>query len=438
MQVTVETTGSLERRMTVAVPAQRMEQEIAARLRRLSQTARFPGFRPGKAPMKMVEAQYGGKVTEEVAGDLIRVTFHEAVSEKGLKPAGGPDIEPKSMNRGKDFEYTATFEVYPEITRLEIKGARIERPVVTIGELDVAHTLDKLRRQRVGWNPVERPAAIGDRLLLDFQGMLDGAPFEGGEARDFPLVLGSNTWVDGFEAGLVGARAGESRTLDVTFPADYRNTLLAGKPVQFAVSVKQVDAPVLPEVNDEFAVILGVADGKVETLRVEVRASLERELAERVRRELREQVFKAIIKANPIDVPKALERSEIEHLIQTSRAALEAQGLPASQMPPRDLQHYAEQARQRVTLGLIFAEMVKVRGLAIDPQRVRARVEELAAGYDNPKEYIGWQYAKRERIAEIESRVLEDQAVALLLATAGVVDKPMTFQELMQPGQPAA
>jgi trigger factor len=413
-----------------------LEQEIAARLRHLSQTARFPGFRPGKAPMKMVEAQYGGKVTEEVAGDLIRATFHEAVSEKGLKPAGGPDIEPKRMDRGQDFEYTATFEVYPEITQLEIKGTRIERPVVTIGEEDVAHTLDTLRRQRVGWEPVERPATSGDRVVLDFQGMLDGVPFEGGAARDFPLVLGNNTLVDGFEAGLVGARAGESRTLDVTFPADYRNTQLAAKAVQFAVTVKQVSAPVLPEVNDEFAVALGVADGKVETLRVEVRANLERELAERVRRELREQVFKAIVQVNPIDVPKALERSEIEHLIETSRATLAAQGLSASQMPG-DPQRIASQARQRVALGLILAEMVKARELAIDPQRVRARVEELAAGYDKPQEFISWQYAKRERIAEIESRVLEDQAVELLLAGADVVDKPMTFQELMRPAPSA-
>ena len=436
MQVTVETTGSLGRRMTVAVPALRMQQEIAARLRRLSQTARFPGFRPGKAPMKMVEAQYGGKVTEEVVGDLIRATFHEAVNEKGLKPAGGPSIEPKHLSPGKDFEYTATFEVYPEIKQLEIKAARIERPVVTISDADVIRTLDTLRRQRMGWTPVERAAINGDRLLLDFQGMQNGVPFDGGEAKDFPLVLGNNTLVDGFESGLVDARAGEQRTLDIIFPVDYRNTQLAGKPVQFAVTVKQVNAPVLPEADDTFAVALGVADGKVETLRAEVRANLTRELAERVRRALREQVFKAIIEVNPIDVPKALEQSEIDHLLEAGRAALEAQGLPASQMPG-DPQRYVEQARQRVALGLILAELIRVKGLVIDSQRVRTHVEELAAGYDNPQEFISWQYAKRERIAEIESRVLEDQAVDLLLASANVVEKSMTFQELMQPGPPA-
>lgn len=437
MHVTVETTGNLGRRMTVAVPAARMEQEIAARLKRLSQTARFPGFRPGKAPMKMVEAQYAGKVLEEVAGDLIRATFYEAVNEKGLKPAGGPDIQPKNMNRGKDFEYTATFEIYPEVKRLEIKGARIERPVVTVGEEDVNRTIDSLRRQRVGWNPVERAAANEDRVLIDFQGMLDGVPFEGGEARDFPLVLGNNTLIDGFESGLIGARAGESRTLDVTFPADYRNTRLAGKKVQFAVTVKQVNEPVLPEVNDEFARALGVADGKIETLRREVRANLERELAERVRRELREQVFKAVIEANPLDVPKALEQSEIEHLIQSSRANLEARGVPGNQLPG-DPQLYAEQARKRVTLGLILAEMVQAKSLSVDAQLVRARIEELAAGYDNPQEFVDWHYANRERLAEIESKVIEDRAVELLLATAEAVDKPMSFQELMRPEQPDA
>lgn len=432
MQVTVESTGTLGRRMTVAVPAQRMQQEIAARLRRLSQSARFPGFRPGKAPMKMVEAQYGGKVTEEVVGDLIRATFHEAVNEKGLRPAGGPNIEPKMLSPGQDFEYIATFEVYPEIKHLEISGQRIERPQVNISDADVLHTLDSLRRQRVSWNPVERPAANGDRLLLDFQGMLNGVVFEGGEAKDFPLVLGNNTLVDGFEAGLVGARAGEHRTLDVNFPADYRNAALAGKPVQFAVMVKQVNEPLLPEVNDEFARTLGVADGQVATLRAEVRANLERELAERVRRELREQVFKAVIEANPIDVPKVLEQKEVEHLRESSRANLEAQGLPANQLPS-DPHWYAEQARKRVALGLILAEMVKAKGLAIDAQRVQTRLEELAAGYDNPQEFVAWHYAKRERMAEVESKVLEDQAVELLLAGAQVVDKPMSFQELMRP-----
>jgi len=432
MQVTVESTGTLGRRMTVAVPADRVEKEFAARLRRLSQTARFPGFRPGKAPMKMVEAQYGGKVLEEVVGDLIRSTFYEAVSEKGLKPAGGPSIEPKHIDRGKDFEYTASFEVYPEVTRLDIQGCRIERPVATVADEDVGRTIESLRQQRVSWRPAERPATNGDRVIIDFQGSVDGQPFEGGAASDFPLVLGNNVLIDGFEAGLVGAKAGDHRTLDLRFPADYRNVALAGKAVQFAVTLKQVNEPVLPEVNEDFARALGVADGSVEILRREVRGNLERERDDRTRRVLRDQVFKALTEANGFEVPKAMEQEEIQRLIKMSRANLEAQGMSASQLPT-DPALYASQARSRVKLGLILAEIIRKHGLKPDPAKVRARIEELAASYDDPREYIAWHYASPERLAEAESQVLEDQVVELLLETAETVEKPMSFQELVRP-----
>jgi trigger factor len=418
--------------MTVAVPAERVEREFSSRIKRVSQTARFPGFRPGKAPMKMVEAQYGGQVMDEVVGDLIRSTFYEAVSEKGLKPAGGPEIQPRPVDRGHDFEYTATFEIYPEISRLDIQGCKIERPAVTVGDEDLNRTLDTLRHQRVTWSPVERAAQNGDRVIIDFQGSIDGTVFEGGTAHDFPLVLGNNTLIDGFESGLVGARAGDTRTLDLVFPADYRNASLAGKKTQFAVTVKQVNEPVLPEVNEEFARALGVADGKVETLRAEVRENLERELAERVRRELREQVFKTLLDVNPFEVPKALEQSEIQGLIQMTRSNLAAQGIPGNQVPT-DPALYAEQARSRVKLGLILAELARTRGLKADPGQVRARVELLAASYEDPREFIDWHYAKPGRLAQIEAQTLEEQAVDLLLEGAIVVDKPTTFQELMQP-----
>lgn len=432
MQVTVESTGTLGRRLTVAVPADRLEKEFAARLKRLSQTARFPGFRPGKAPMKMVEAQYGGKVLEEVAGDLIRSTFHEAVSEKGLKPVGGPDIEPKHLGRGKDFEYIASFEIYPEVTRLDIQGSRIERPVVTVTEDDVTRTIESLRQQRMNWRPVERAAANGDRVTIDFQGSVDGKPFEGGAASDFPLVLGNNTLIDGFESGLVGAGAGETRTLDLQFPDGYRNAALAGKATQFVVTVKQVNEPVLPEVNADFARALGVADGDVETLRREVRGNLERERDDRARRLVREQVFKALIDLNGFEVPKAMEQEEIRRLIQMGRASLQAQGLPAGQVPTNPAL-YADQARNRVKLGLILAEIVRKQGLKADPAKVRGRIEEQATSYDDPREYIAWHYASPERLADAESQVLEDQVLAILLKTAEVVDKTMTFQELVRP-----
>ena len=432
MQVTVESTNSLGRRMTVAVPAARLEGEIATRLKRLSLKARFPGFRPGKAPMKMVEAQYGGQAMEEAVGDLIRATFYEAVQTQGLKPAGGPNIEPKSINRGQDFEYTATFEIYPEITRLEIRGSKIERPVVSISDDDVNRTIDTLRRQRQIWKPVERAAQNGDRVVIDFQGSVNGEVVQGGTASDFPLVLGSHALIDGFEEGLVGAAKGETRKLDLTFPAEYRNQELAGKQVQFAVTLKQVNEPALPEVNEEFARSFGVADGNVETLCAEVRANLEHELSDRLRRHVREQVFQALINANDFEIPKTLEEEEVARMIQTARQNFQSQGLPVEQVPT-DPTLYAQQARGRVKLGLILAELVTARKLMADAAKVRARVEALASTYEDPRTYIEWHYAKPGRLGEIESLILEEQAVDLLMETAELVDKVLSFQELTQP-----
>jgi trigger factor len=418
--------------MTVAVPAARLEDEIATRLKRLSQKARFPGFRPGKAPMKMVEAQYGGQAMEEAVGDLIRVTFYEAVQTQGLKPAGGPNIEPKPINRGKDFEYTATFEVYPEVKRLEIKGHKIEKPVVAITDEDVNRTLDTLRRQRQTWKPVERTAQNGDRVLIDFEGSVNGEVFQGGTAKDFPLVLGSHALIDGFEDGIVGTTVGETRNLDLMFPAEYRSPELAGKKVQFAVTLKQVNEAVLPEVNDDFARAFGIADGNVDTLRAEVRANLEHEMADRLRRHVREQVFQALIDVNEFEIPKSLEDEEIARMIQTARQNFASQGLPAEQVPT-DTALYAAQARSRVKLGLILAELANTRKLVADAAKVRARVEALASTYEEPKQFIEWHYAKPGRLAEIESLILEEQIIDLLMETAELADKVMSFQDLTKP-----
>jgi trigger factor len=432
MQVSIESTGSLGRRMTVSVPSAQLEKEFSTRIQRLLRTAKFPGFRPGKAPLKLVEAQYGGKVMQEVMGDVIQASFYEAVTGKGLKPAGGPSIEPKTAERGRDFEYVAVFEVYPEISRLEISGIKIERPVVQVTEADVDRTLESLRKQRLTWAPVARAAQSGDQLTLDFKGSMGGTPFEGGAAKDFNLVLGSHSLVDGFEEGLIGARAGDQRTLAITFPADYRNTSLAGRLTQFAVTVKAVAEPVLPEVNADFARELGMPDASVDSLRKEVRVSLERELNDRVRNQVRDQVFKAVMQANAVDVPKALEQAEIQRLLEGTRANMAAQGVPADRVPA-DPAVYASQARQRVALGLILAEFVKVRGLKAEADRVRARIQELAATYESPEKFVEWHYSQPERLAEIESLVLEEQAVELLLQTAEVVDKKMTFLELAEP-----
>ena len=431
MQVSVETTGNIGRRMTVAVPSARFEKEFSERIKRLSKTVRFPGFRPGKAPLKMVEAQYGDKITQEVVSELIRSSFYEAVTNQGLSPAGGPRIEPKTLGRGKDLEYTAEFEIYPSIARLDIADVTIEKPVCSVQAEDVERTLEVMRKQRTTWKTVDRPGQNGDRLVIDFQGRLDGVPFEGGEAKNFSVVLGADVLIDGFERGLIGARVDEERNLNLIFPGEYRNQQLAGKNVEFHVKVINIEEPELPDIDAEFARQFGIADGSLDSLRAEVRANLEQELEERVRIEVRDQVFKAIMDINQFEVPRALQDAEVERLMQQRRATFESQGIPADKIPSDPIL-YLDEARQRVVLGLILAEIVKQRSLKVAPERVRARIEKLAASYESPQEFIQWHYAQPERLAQIESGVLEEQAVELLLTGARVTERPTDFQALMQ------
>jgi trigger factor len=431
MQVSVETTGNLGRRMRIAVPADRFEQEFSSRLKRLSQKVRMPGFRPGKVPMRMVEAQYGGQVMEEVVTDLIRSSFAEAVDKEGLRPAGGPKIEPKVVGRGQDFEYVAEFDVYPEIKLTSVGGVAIERPRVEIQSDDIERTVETMRKQRISYTDVAREARDGDRVTIDFKGFVDGTAFEGGEAKDFPLVLGSHSLIDGFEEGLLGAKAGETRTIDVKFPEDYRNKNLAGKAAQFEVTAKQIAEAVLPVVDEAFARALGVGDGSVDSLRAEVRTNLEREAQERVRTLLRQRVFKVLTEANRFEIPAGLLEQEMARLLRLNRDTLKAQGMPKEQLP-NDAAIYKDRAEQRVSLGLILAEIVKAKGIHVDGTKVRARVEEMAASYESPDDFVRWYYSQSERLAEMESLVLEEQVVEVLLNEMQVSDKAMSFQELMQ------
>lgn len=436
MHVSVENTSNLGRRMTVAVPADRLEQAFSERLSRLSRNAKMDGFRPGKVPVKVVEQRYGEELIEEAAGELIQATFFEVVGQQGLKPAGGPTLERKSAARGRDLEYVVTFEVYPEVKRLDIKGARIERPVCEVKPADVDRTLESLRRQRLTWKPVERAARDGDRAIIDFTGSLDGEPIAGGTAKDFALVLGSESLIGDFERQLVGVRPGETRSLDVVFPADYRATELAGKTVRFEVTMKSLAEAELPAVDAEFAKAFGVGDGSVEALRGEIADNLKREMDERIRVRLRDQVLKAVLEANQLEVPRALVEREIEHLIAANRARLQAQGLPADRVPSeRGL--YEANAHSRVALGLILSEVAHAGGLKPDPERVRARVERLAASYEKPEEFVRWYYSDRNRLGEVEAQVVEDMVVEKLLESAAVVDRPVEFGELTNPAPSA-
>lgn len=430
MQVSVENIGTLGRRLTVAVPADQFERAFAERLNRLSRQMKLPGFRPGKVPTKVVEARYGGKLLEEVAGDLIETTLREAIGTQGLRLAGGTRIRHQPLARGQGFEYTAEFEVFPEVQRVDLAGIEVERPSVSIADEDVDRTVETLRQQRQTWQPVERAAQQGDRLLVDFVGRLDGAEVEGAKGQNAPVVLGSGTFVSGLEEGLVGAKSGETRELPVTFPGDYRHAPLAGKTVQFEVKVNEVAEPVLPAVDEEFAKALGIQEGGVDKLRAEVKANLEREAAQRVRAVVRRNVMQALLQSNPMETPASLVSAEIDRMKRIAEAMRGAGTPPVAEGADDEL--YRRRATVRVALGLILAEIVRARGIKPDAARVRQRVQEMAQDYDQPEKFVEWYYANPERLGEVESTVMEERVVEELLTTAQVRDKPVGFQELLK------
>ncbi len=428
MQVSVETTSTLGRRLTVVVPAEQFEREFTSRLQKLSRQVKMPGFRPGKVPLKLVEARYSGQLLEEVAGELIERSLHEAIGAQQLRPAGGTRIRHKPLVRGHGLEYTAEFEVYPEIAKLDLAGVEIERPVPEITDADVDRTLETVRRNRVTWNPVERAAAREDRLLIDFIARAGGQAVEGAAGQNQPVVLGSGSLFPEIEEGLIGSVRGETRKITVNFPPETRNQALAGKAVEFEVRVNEVAEPVLPAVDEEFARALGVTEGGVAKLREEVRGSLEREAAERVRTVLRRNVLKALRELNQFEVPESLVAPEVERMKRISDAA---RGMRQPSDAAADA-FYRGRAQVRVSLGLILAEIIRAHDIKPDPGRVRARIEHMARDYEVPQKFIEWYYASPERLGEVESTVLEEQVVEQLLQTAQVRDRPVPFLDLLK------
>ncbi|MEO7559760.1 MAG: trigger factor [Nitrosospira sp.] len=431
MQSNVEDLGALERRLNVSIPQEKIETEIESRLKRLARTAKIHGFRPGKVPLKIVTQQYGPQVRQEVMGDVLQKNFSEAVREQKLRVAGYPHFEPKPVAEDtSQFEFSATFEVYPDVVLGDLSGARIDQPVVNVIGSDVDKTLEVLRKQRVQYEPAERPAVAGDRVNIDYRGVIDGVEFAGGKAENSALVLGEGRLLKDFEGPLAGMSATESKTFEVTFPADYHGKEVSGKTATFEVKLNSVEAAKLPEADAEFARSLGVADGSIERMREEIQANLEREVSKRVKARIKEQVMQALLDATAIQAPKALVEQERERLMQDARHDLESRGMNAKNVPlPRDLFH--ERAQRRVNLGLILAEVVKINGLHAKPEQVRAVVEDLSQSYENPAEVVKWHYASQDRLNEVESAVLEDNVVTWVLEKAVVGDKPMTLDELM-------
>ena len=431
MQVSVESTSALERRMTVGVPAERIETEVAKRLQQTARRVKVPGFRPGKVPMSVIRQRYEASARQEAFGDLIQETFYEAIVQEKLNPAGAPSVEPKAYEKGKDLEYVATFEVFPEFEVKGLEDIQVERLQSEVADSDLDNMLEILRKQNTRYEEVDREAANDDQVTIDFVGKIDGEAFQGGSANGTQLVLGSGRMIPGFEEGLVGAKAGEERVLNLTFPEDYQNLDLAGKTAEFTVKVTKVSAPQLPEMNEEFFAQFGVQESTLEGFRAEVRKNMDRELRQAIKNKVKNQVMDGLIAANPIEVPAALINSEVDRLrvqaVQQFGGNIKPDQLPA--------ELFTEQAKRRVVLGLIIAEMVKQFELKPDDERVRALIEEMASAYQEPEQVVAWYYQNEQQLNEVRSVVLEEQVVDTVLEKTKVTDKQVSYEDAVKPAE---
>ncbi len=430
MEATTAQANELERRVDLSIAIADVEKEMDQRLKRMGKNFKMAGFRPGKVPFSMVKQQYGEQARHEVLSEALDRVFGETVTTQKMRVAGYPRIEPKNTESTTHLEFSAIFEVYPEFTLGDMSTAEVERPVLEVSAAEIDKTLDILRKQRVSYEDADRAAAKEDRVVIDFLGKKDGVPFQGGEAKDYPFVLGQGMMLPDFENAVEGAAAGESKTFDLAFPTDYHAADLAGQTVQFEITVKQVQAPKLPELDAEFAIGMGIADGDVTKMRAEIEANLKREVKRRIEGKLKDQVMEALIKTNPITVPSALVDMEIQRLMQAARQDMEQRGMKVKDMPIQP-EWFADQAKRRVTLGLLLAEVVKTEKLHATPEQVRAMVEEGAQSYEQPEEVIRWYYAQPQRLQEIEGVAIENNVVEWVLGKAKVTDKAEVFDELM-------
>lgn len=435
MQVSVETTSTVERRLTVGVPADKVENAFSTKLVDTAKKVRINGFRPGKAPLREVQRRFGDAVRAEVIDEIIRQTLSEAISEQKLNAAGMPTIESIKGDNGQDLEYVALVEVYPEIALASFSGVAIERPIAEVTDADVDTMIDTLRKQRAPYLDVQRPAQEGDMLKIDYVGTLNGEAFEGGSATDQSLVLGSKQMIPGFEDGLIGANKGEERVLTLTFPEDYNNKDLAGKTTEFKVNVKEVSEPKLPELTDEFVKEFGV-DGGVEGFKAEVKKNMTRELRQAVKTQIKAQVLENLAKLHEVDVPKSLVKSEIQRERQRmlQQFGWQGQGQINPDWLPDSL--FEERAKRSVQLGLIVGEVIRNKEIKPDATRVRQLVDEMAETYEHPEEVVKWYYSNREQMAQVEALALEDQVIDLLLSEAQLTDAPKSYLDVVRKEQP--
>lgn len=430
MQVSVESIGALERRMEILVPAEDIDKVVDERLQKLSRQVRLKGFRPGKVPVKVVRQQFGQQVRQEVLGDVVQSSFNEAVKQEKLVPAGGPRIEPISTEQGADLKYRAVFEVIPQIQLSGLEGIEVSRPGAEVTPADVDAMIENLRQQRITYSPVDRPAQDGDRVTIDFAGTVNGQPFEGGQGEGVTVVIGAGRMLADFEAGLRGASAGEQRTVEVTFPANYGAQALAGQQASFRIDVKTVDQPQLPEVDDAFCQAYGVDEGGIERLREEVTENMRRELNDAIRSRLKKQVMDGLLTANPVELPKILVDAQVREL--QAEAGRRMGVKEASQLPAPS--NFVDAARRRVALILLVREIIQQEKMMLDQAKVQTRFQELADQFPDAAQALQTYRSNPQIRQQMEDGVMEDQVVDWLLERAKITEQQFTFKDLMNFG----
>lgn len=432
MQVSVETTQGLERQLTITVAADKIDAEVKSRLRDLAKRQRIDGFRPGKAPVALIQKRYGLAVLQEVAGEQMQRHFYEAIVANKLTPAGNPTFAPGQLEQGKDLEFKATFEVYPEVEVKNLDKIEVNKPVVEITDADLDKMLETLRKQHAKWEAKKTKAATGDRVIIDFVGSIDGEEFEGGKASNFTLELGQGRMIPGFEDGIVGKKVGEQVTVEVTFPEEYHAENLKGKAASFAVTVNTVEQQVLPELNDEFAALFGLETASVDALKAEVRKNMERELNQNIKAKVKEQVIKGLLANNDVDVPNALIKGEVDVL---RKQALQRFGnnLDPKNLPELPASLFEEQAKDRVKVGLLLGEVIKGNELKVDDAKVQALIETVASAYEDPQEVVQYYNSNKELLQSMRNVALEEQAIDVVLAAAKVTEQKAAFDEIMNP-----
>lgn len=437
MQVSVESTGILERTMRVELPEDRVSGEVETRLQNLSRTTRIQGFRPGKAPLSIVRQRFGQRVRQEVVGELVQQSFYEAIGKEKLRPVAGPEINPLEANAGSGIRYTAKFEVLPEFEPAAAESLEIEKTVCDITDANLDTMVETLRKQHSTTAPVARAARMGDVLELNFSGRVDGGPFTGGDAKDFKVELGSARLLEGFEEGLKDRMAGEAFQLNLKFPENYRVESLRGKPVTFDVTVHQVLEPKLPELNADFFAAFGVQEGGEAVFRKEVREHMEREAAVVIRNRMRDSVVAAVQKSNDIALPAVLVEREKQRFTEQLKANLKSYGVKADSNDERfsNPALFEDQARKRVAVQLVVAEIIRRQDLKANPARVRAMIESTAKSYEDPAAIVNWYYADRSRLSEVEALVLEDEVIDWIAGRAKVTEVQVGFDELVNKRQ---